>query len=247
VESLEGRALLATVTVHVFNNDFSANPKGQAIVDPTIQVGDTVHWVWDEGFHDVRSVNGSAEAFDSGAPTTGATFDHTFTKAGTFTYYCSVHGNDNGNGTASGMAGTITVSAGPAASPLVMMHQVQLVTGSKRKVSQIIVNFNGGLNAGEAGNVSFYRLATAGKKGSFDAKNSKLIRLSSVAYDGVNNKVTLLAKKPFALSKAVQLRVNGLAPSGLHDSQGRLIDGDHDGQPGGNAIAVITKQGVTLS
>ena len=44
-EPLEIRALLATVTVHVFNFDFSTNPQGQPIVDPTIHVGDTIHWV----------------------------------------------------------------------------------------------------------------------------------------------------------------------------------------------------------
>jgi hypothetical protein len=49
----------------------------------------------------------------------------------------------------------------------------------------------------------------------------------------------LAPKKPFQLSKPVELRVNGLAPSGLEDSIGRLIDGDHDGQPGGNAMVVL--------
>jgi hypothetical protein len=39
----------------------------------------------------------------------GFTFDHTFRQAGSFVYYCTVHGSDNGNGTASGMAGTIKV------------------------------------------------------------------------------------------------------------------------------------------
>jgi hypothetical protein len=59
--------------------------------------------------------------------------------------------------------------------------------------------------------------------------------------------VTLTPKKPFALTKPVQVRVNRLAPSGLQDIEGRLIDGDHDGQPGGNAIAVLRTKGVTLS
>jgi hypothetical protein len=34
---------------------------------------------------------------------------------------------------------------------------------------------------------------------------------------------------------------------GLQDSTGRLIDGDHDGQPGGDAVAVLRRRGVTLS
>ena len=66
-EPLEDRTLLATVTVHIFNFDFSANPKGQPILDPTINVGDTIHWVLDEGFHSTTSVVGIAESWDSGA------------------------------------------------------------------------------------------------------------------------------------------------------------------------------------
>jgi plastocyanin len=108
IEILENRALLATVTVDVggATNTFSPSTI-------TIHQGDTVDWVWQGGFHNVVSVAGIAEQFNSGAPTgvVGNTFDHTFTHVGTFAYYCAVHGSDNGNGTAGGMSGTVTVLA----------------------------------------------------------------------------------------------------------------------------------------
>jgi plastocyanin len=107
VEPLEGRALLSTVTVHVVGNAFSPDPV-------TIHVGDTVHWVWDAGPHSTTSVMGVAESWDSGVHNAGFTFDHTFTHAGSFAYYCTIHGVDNGNGTASGMAGMITVASASA-------------------------------------------------------------------------------------------------------------------------------------
>jgi plastocyanin len=109
VEVLEDRSLLATVTVHVVNFAFNPDPV-------TIHVGDTVHWVWDTDNHSTTSVAGSLETWDSGVHNSGFTFDHTFTRAGSFVYYCTIHGSDNGNGTASGMAGTIKVigSATPA-------------------------------------------------------------------------------------------------------------------------------------
>src|SRR5262249_49272554 len=69
-ERLEGRTLLSTVTVHIFDFDFGTNVKGQPIVDPTINVGDTVHWVWDEGFHSTTSVAGVAEQWNSGTTST---------------------------------------------------------------------------------------------------------------------------------------------------------------------------------
>jgi plastocyanin len=101
--------------VHVYNVGFSTNPAGGPITDATVQVGDTVHWTWDSGFHSVKSVAGSIESFDSGVVSDGSTFDHTFTHPGIYHYYCVLHGSDAGNGTASGMAGVVNVVPEPAA------------------------------------------------------------------------------------------------------------------------------------
>lgn len=68
----------------------------------TIQVGDTVRWRNQGGFHDVVSDDG---LFLSGAPTSANfVFSHTFDTPGTFGYFCSVHGAPN-----QGMAGRIIV------------------------------------------------------------------------------------------------------------------------------------------
>lgn len=103
----------ATQVVHVFDMDFSVNPQGQPIVDPTVRVGDTVRWVWDSGFHSTTSVDNIPEQWDSGILGPGSQFSHTFTRTGTWNYYCIPHGFDNGNGTASGMTGRITVVPEP--------------------------------------------------------------------------------------------------------------------------------------
>src|SRR5262245_34853006 len=88
----------ATITVHVFDVDFSVNPQGQPAIDPVIDIGDTIHWVWDQGMHSVTSVKGSIEAFDSQVQAAGHTYDHTFEHAGRTVYYCQPHGTDLGNG-----------------------------------------------------------------------------------------------------------------------------------------------------
>lgn len=70
----------------------------------TIAVGDTVRWRNQSGFHDVVADDGS---FRSGSPTASAfVFEHTFTTAGTFGYFCSVHGSPG-----QGMIGRIVVEA----------------------------------------------------------------------------------------------------------------------------------------
>jgi hypothetical protein len=89
-------------------------------------------------------------------------------------------------------------------------------------------------------------VTAAGKKGSFTAKNAKVIIIRSAAFNTANDSVTLTLKKPFKLSKPVQLQVNGLSPSGLEDSIGRLIDGNDDGEPGGDARAVLGRGGAKI-
>jgi plastocyanin len=94
----------------------TVGPGGNLGFDPatlTITVGDTVHWVWASAPHNV--VSGTAGAADgkfcspsdtncATAPLmeAGTTYDHTFTQAGTFPYFCAAHFN-------LGMVGTIVV------------------------------------------------------------------------------------------------------------------------------------------
>jgi plastocyanin len=79
----------------------------------TIHVGDTVRWVWGSPGHSVVSgTNGNADnrfcsPSDTGCDNPplsnmGATYEHTFAQAETFSYFCSVHFS-------LGMTGTISV------------------------------------------------------------------------------------------------------------------------------------------
>jgi len=84
----------------------------------TVQVGTTVQWFWSSAGHTVTSgADGTPDGtFCSPAGTTscasappsgaGASFVYTFTRPGTFPYYCAPHVGD-------GMKGTIVVTAGP--------------------------------------------------------------------------------------------------------------------------------------
>jgi plastocyanin len=91
-------ARAATVDVDVLGMSFSPNPV-------TIQAGDTVRWTWNSPNHSVRSGTPSqpTNAFSSGIRDPSDTFSHTFSTAGTFPYFCEVHG--------SMMTGRVTVQA----------------------------------------------------------------------------------------------------------------------------------------
>jgi plastocyanin len=55
----------------------------------TIHVGGTVTWKFDDSAeHTVTAVDRS---FNSQPMSSGQTFQHTFTKAGTYNYFCSIH------------------------------------------------------------------------------------------------------------------------------------------------------------
>ncbi len=84
-------------TFQVTLQNFAFNP-----TVANIKVGDTVHWVWKEDNH---SVTADDNSFDSGVQNNGATFDQMFMTAGTFKYYCKIHGGPNG----AGMSGQVVV------------------------------------------------------------------------------------------------------------------------------------------
>lgn len=69
-----------------------------------VPVGTTVTFVWQDGVHDVSST-GNPSFESSGDPVAAPkSFPVTFTTAGTYTFFCSVHGTPTG-----GMRGTVTV------------------------------------------------------------------------------------------------------------------------------------------
>ncbi len=98
-----------TITVEVHHSSFMvASPvPGEGSPHATINLGDTVRWVWMAGFHSVTSDD---NIFDSGIHETPFTYEYTFNDPGLFPYYCAVHGGSGGIG----MAGTVTVVPAPA-------------------------------------------------------------------------------------------------------------------------------------
>jgi plastocyanin len=87
----------------------SVGPGGTNSFSPasvTITVGSTVTWNWATGTHSVTqgscstSCTATTGGFDSGIKSSGS-FSHVFPTAGTFSYFCLVHG--------ALMQGTITV------------------------------------------------------------------------------------------------------------------------------------------
>lgn len=112
-------ASAATNTINVVNSDF-VSPQTGLHTNPTINVGDTVQWVWASGPtipHTVTSAPGQPESWDSSSHTQPFSFTHTFNELGTYNYYCTIHGFTNGCGNGLGMSGQIFVVL-PGAAPI---------------------------------------------------------------------------------------------------------------------------------
>jgi len=67
--------------------------------------------------------------------------------------------------------------------------------------------------------------------------------LTSATYDPSTNTVTLATRSKLP-TQPLQLSINAAA---VVDAQGQPLDGNHDGQPGGNFQATFGKAGLKLA
>ncbi|NVO08925.1 MAG: T9SS type A sorting domain-containing protein [Bacteroidales bacterium] len=80
-------------------NSFSAihviNQSGMYFLpaNPTVNVGDVIHWVWADGSHTTssRTIPVGATAWDAPLNSTHTSFDYTVTVAGSYSYACNYH------------------------------------------------------------------------------------------------------------------------------------------------------------
>lgn len=102
-----GSISATTINVSITSNQFTPPTF-------TANIGDVVMWTLNAGVHNVTSasVPSGAASFASGTMSTiGQTFSYTITHAGTYGYFCSIHG--------SGMAGGFNVTATTIAEPTI--------------------------------------------------------------------------------------------------------------------------------
>jgi hypothetical protein len=135
---------------------------------------------------------------------------------------------------------TINVAEPP---PLVTVSSVRVVTvhlTRKKTASEIVIAFTGALDPADADNLGNYRLAAPGK-GKKSRTYSKIINLVSAVYAPASDQVTLRPGGKLALRPAPQLRI---IAAGLLDPLGRELDGNNDGQPGGDYVADLTGGGA---
>jgi plastocyanin len=134
----------ATVNVTV-------GPNGNLVFMPssiTIHRGDTVQWMWGSGgyYSPMHSSTSGTPGhpnglWDSGLLSAGDTFTHTFNTAGTFPYYCTVHGQ------CCNMVGTVSVvGPSPTPTPPPMTGPPVVTTNPATFIASFSATLDGSLN-----------------------------------------------------------------------------------------------------
>lgn len=88
-----------TCLILISINSFSAihviNQSGMEFTpaNPTVNVGDVIHWVWADGSHTTssRTIPVGATTWDAPLNSTHTSFDYTVTVAGSYSYACTIH------------------------------------------------------------------------------------------------------------------------------------------------------------
>jgi plastocyanin len=113
-------SLTGAVTHTVTQSSLTFDP-----AEITIEVGDTVEWIWTGGNHTVTSGTDLSDPevgqlFDAPLNSSNPSFSHTFTEVGSQDYFCRPHVNF-------GMTGTVNVTAASAVTDTPAMADLRLL------------------------------------------------------------------------------------------------------------------------
>ena len=140
-------------------------------------------------------------------------------------------GRDGTEVTPSNNTATQTLTVLPAAAPTITNL---LRTGYHNQPTQYLVTFSGPLDPTRAQDLSNYVLVSTGRDGQLGTPDDRVIPLQSASYSTSANAVILSAGRPLALRQYYGLMVRG--NHGLTSLSGTPIDGNADGQPGGDYL-----------
>jgi hypothetical protein len=132
--------------------------------------------------------------------------------------------------------GFLTVSA--ASAPLVTVQAVRWQTlrmPRGRPARVLVVSFSAALDPGAAQNLSAYHLVPVSGSSKFTPRGNNPIPFAAITYDVSAHAVTLTPRSKLP-TRALQLSINAAL---VLDPQGRPIDGNRDGQPGGTFVTLV--------
>lgn len=103
--------------------------------------------------------------------------------------------------------------------------------------TRITLKFNADLDPTRAQNPANYRLIAPGHDTGLGTRDDVVVPITSATYDAATRTVTLVPKYRLNWHWFAQLSVVSGGATGLTDTDGRALDGDRNGRPGGTFVA----------
>jgi glucose/arabinose dehydrogenase len=203
--------VLVAATTNVDIDPLAFNPDSV-----TINVNDQVVWTWVSDFHSTTSTSG---LWDSGVFNTGHVFTNTFTAAGSFPYFCVVHG----------FTGTVNVQGGNE--PLTIAITSPTNNASFNAPATVPIVATAADSAGTVTNVAFYDGATL-----LGATNN-LPYTVTATFEAGNHDLTAVAADDGGLSTTSTI-VNIVVVSSVHQPPTVTITNPPDGSVFGNTDSI---------
>ena len=91
-----------------------------------------------------------------------------------------------------------------------------------------------------------FHLFAIGRNGVVGSSKGRTLALRSATYNSSTHTVTLIPSKSLGSGLSFKVVVDGTSAHGVSDTAGRLIDGNGDGEPGGDYVVVFAR-GKALS
>jgi hypothetical protein len=101
------------------------------------------------------------------------------------------------------------------------------------KLSAVVLNVSGALNAAQAKAAGAYKLMTAGLDKTLGTKDDIVVKIKNATYNKSTRTIKLTLAAPAALGDGVRLRVFA---DKLRDAKNKKLDGNQDGVAGGDYV-----------
>ena len=116
--------------------------------------------------------------------------------------------------------------------------------GIHRHPTRLALTFSEPLDPSRVQDLSNYILLAPGYDGRFGTHDDRVIRINSAKYDPNTRTVTLSPSRHLNWYRRYRITVKGTRAAGLTDMAGNLLDGNRDGRPGGDYVAIIRGYGL---
>ncbi len=172
---------------------------------------------------------------------------HTYAIARTYTLTVTI--TDNGSNGTTVVGGVPIMIQDPGGQATQISSQVTVMNGPTvvslqrfgfhAQPTLLVLTFSTPLDPARAQDLSNYRLVALRPARRFGPGHGRLIALRSAVFDPTRLTVTLVPAERLYLRHFFQLTVKGTSPGGVTDMEGRLLDGNRDGAPGGDFVGQI--------